>query len=113
VLSCKRLTDWQDCKLDEAKEAQLITVPCRAPAEGRTQWTMKLLTDKWIARDIVDSIRVECVCTPLKKRPQTVYPQQWVIPPQVNIGVVCAIEDVLAGYICLTSLMPVRRHRQA
>ena len=38
-----------------------------APPEGRARWTLKLLADKLVALDIVDTIRPECVRTTLKK----------------------------------------------
>ena len=57
----------QSHKLDGAQEAQLLAVACRAPPEGRARWTLKLLADKLVALDIVDTIRPECVRTTLKK----------------------------------------------
>jgi hypothetical protein len=53
--------------LDGAQEAQLIAIACSAPPEGRTQWTFKLLADKAVALDIVDTISAECVRTTRKK----------------------------------------------
>jgi transposase len=54
-------------KLDGAQEAQLIAVACSAPPEGRARWTLKLLADKRVALDIIDTISPECVRTTLKK----------------------------------------------
>jgi transposase len=67
ALSRKRPTGRQYRKLDGAQEAQLIAVACSAPPEGRARWTLKLLADKLIALDIVDTISTECVRTTLKK----------------------------------------------
>jgi transposase len=67
ALSRKRPTGRQYRKLDGAQEAQLIAVACRAPPEGRARWTLKLLADKLVALDIVDTISTECVRTTLKK----------------------------------------------
>jgi transposase len=54
-------------KLDGAQEAQLLAVACSAPPEGRARWTLKLLADKLVALDIIDTISPECVRTTLKK----------------------------------------------
>ena len=67
ALSRKPPTGRQYRKLDGTQEAQLIAVACSAPPEGRARWTLKLLADKLVALDIVDSISPECVRTTLKK----------------------------------------------
>lgn len=67
ALARKPPTGRQYCKLDGAQEAQLIAVACSAPPAGRARWTLKLLADKLVALDIVDTIGPECVRTTLKK----------------------------------------------
>ena len=67
ALSRKRPTGRQYRKLDGAQEAQLLAVACSTPPEGRVRWTLKLLADKLVELDIVDTIRTECVRTTLKK----------------------------------------------
>lgn len=67
ALSRQRPTGRQDRKLDGAQEAQLIAVACSAPPEGRARWALKLLADKLVTLDIVDTISPECVRTTLKK----------------------------------------------
>lgn len=67
ALSRKPPTGRPYRKLDGAQEAQLIAVACSAPPEGRARWTLKLLADKLVALDIVDTISPECVRTTLKK----------------------------------------------
>jgi hypothetical protein len=54
-------------KLDGAAEAHLIAVACSAPPQGRTRWTLRLLADKLVVLDLVDSISLETVRTTLKK----------------------------------------------
>jgi transposase len=54
-------------KLDGAAEAQLIAVACSAPPAGRTRWTLRLLADKLIALEVVDTICPETVRLTLKK----------------------------------------------
>ena len=54
-------------KLDGRKEAQLIALSCSAPPEGRQRWTLRLLADRLVALDVVDSISYETVRQTLKK----------------------------------------------
>jgi len=53
--------------LDGEKEAKLIALSCSEPPEGRGQWTLRLLADRMITLDFVDSISHETVRTALKK----------------------------------------------
>jgi transposase len=54
-------------KLDGHQEAQLVALACSAPPEGRARWTLKLLADKLVALEVVDSISSETVRLRLKK----------------------------------------------
>lgn len=54
-------------KLDGEGEAFLIAVACSQAPEGRTTWTLKLLADRLIECEIVDSISTEAVRQTLKK----------------------------------------------
>lgn len=67
ALARKRPTGRQYRKLDGAQEAQLSAIACSAPPEGNARWTLKLLADKLVELDIVDTISTECVRTTLKK----------------------------------------------
>lgn len=53
--------------LDGAKEAQLIAVCCSKPPEGRRRWTLKLLSDRLVELNVVESISYETVRRTLKK----------------------------------------------
>lgn len=63
----KRPTGRQYRKLDGAQEAQLIALACSAPPEGRASWTLRLLADRLVALEVVDTISPECVRMTLKK----------------------------------------------
>jgi transposase len=63
----RKPTGRQYRKLDGAQEAQLIALACGAAPEGRTRWTLKLLAQRMVELEIVDSIGPECVRTTLKK----------------------------------------------
>jgi transposase len=55
------------CKLDGRAEARLIAVACSTPPEGRQQWTLRLLADRLVELEIVDTICHETVRRVLKK----------------------------------------------
>ncbi len=54
-------------KLDGRAEARLIAVACSAPPAGRKGWTMRLLADKLVELEVVDTISDETVRRALKK----------------------------------------------
>jgi transposase len=54
-------------KLTGRDEAKLALIACSEPPEGRVRWSIRLLTDKVIELDIVDSISRETVRHYLKK----------------------------------------------
>lgn len=54
-------------KLDGEKEAKLITIACSEAPDGRTRWTLRLLADKLVELDVVDTISYETVRQTLKK----------------------------------------------
>jgi hypothetical protein len=54
-------------KFDGAAEARLIALSCSQPPEGRSRWTLKLLADKAVELEIVESVVPETVRQTLKK----------------------------------------------
>jgi len=54
-------------KLDGEQEARLIAVACGPPPQGRARWTLRLLADKLVELEIVDSISKDAVRNVLKK----------------------------------------------
>lgn len=56
-----------DPKLDGAAEAQLVTLCCSAPPEGRERWTLQLLCDELGRLKVVESVCCETVRKCLKK----------------------------------------------
>jgi transposase len=63
----KKPTGRQYRKLDGDQEARLIAVACSKAPEGRSRWTLRLLADKLVELQVVESIGPECVRTTLKK----------------------------------------------
>ena len=54
-------------KLDGEAQAHLIAIACSEPPQGRASWTLKLLADQLVERDIVESVSTETVRKVLKK----------------------------------------------
>lgn len=54
-------------KLDGAQEARLIALACGPAPEGRARWTLRLLADKLVELEIVESIGKDSVRRTLKK----------------------------------------------
>ena len=53
--------------LDGEAEARLIQLACREVPDGHDRWSLRLLTDKLIELDVVETISRETVRTTLKK----------------------------------------------
>lgn len=54
-------------KLDGKAEAKLVACSCGPPPEGRSKWTLRLLADRAVELELVDSISYEAVRQTLKK----------------------------------------------
>ncbi len=54
-------------KVDGKAEAHLIALACSQPPEGRVSWTLQLMADQMVQREIVESISRETVRRSLKK----------------------------------------------
>jgi transposase len=58
-------------KLDGAQEARLVAIACSQAPAGRASWTLRLLADKLVELEVVDSIGRETVRQTLKKMPSS------------------------------------------
>lgn len=54
-------------KIDGEQEAHLVALCCSTPPEGRSRWTLKLLANKLVAMEIIDSISATTIGRVLKK----------------------------------------------
>jgi transposase len=54
-------------RLDGDGEAHLIALACSQPPEGRSRWTLRLLADRMVALEHVESLSYETVREVLKK----------------------------------------------
>lgn len=71
-LSRKPTIREYDRKADGDFEARLIALSCSEPPEGFSRWSLRLLADKMVELEIVDSVSHETVRSVLKKRLKTV-----------------------------------------
>ena len=55
-------------KADGDFETRLVALCCSEPPEGFSRWSLRLLADKMVELEIVDSVSHETVRTVLKKR---------------------------------------------
>jgi transposase len=67
TLQPKPSTRVYERRLDGKAEAHLVAIACGAPPEGRSRWTLRLLSDRLVALGHVDSIAHETVRRTLKK----------------------------------------------
>ena len=67
ALGRKEQVNRRPRKLDGEGEAQLTALACSQPPDGRAGWTLHLLADRLVEREIVDSISLETVRRCLKK----------------------------------------------
>ncbi len=54
-------------KLDGRAEAHLIALTCSAPPEGHDRWTLRLLTERFVALEVSEPVSYETVRRVLKK----------------------------------------------
>ena len=54
-------------KLDGRAEARLIALACSQPPDGRAGWTLRLLADRLVELEVVESVSRETVRRALKK----------------------------------------------
>ena len=66
-LGRKKQVNRRPKKLDGVGEAQLIALACSQAPEGRAGWTLQLLADRLVQREIVESISAETARNTLKK----------------------------------------------
>ena len=54
-------------RLDGEQEAYLTALACSAPPEGRKRWTLRLLADRLVELELVESVSYETVRQALKQ----------------------------------------------
>ena len=54
-------------RLDGGQEARLVALACGAPPEGRKRWTLRLLADRLVELQVVETVSYETVRQALKQ----------------------------------------------
>ena len=54
-------------RLDGEQEARLVALTCSAPPEGHKRWTLRLLADRLVELEVVESVSYETVRQALKQ----------------------------------------------
>lgn len=67
TLHRKKPTGRQYRKLDGRQEARLVALACSKAPDGHTRWTMKLLADKLVELEVVETIDPATVWRTLQK----------------------------------------------
>jgi len=73
-------------KLDGAQEAHLLALACSAPPDGRARWTLRLLAQRMVELDYVDTLSYETVRQTLKKERPSPAPEADVVHPRQALG---------------------------
>src|SRR3989304_7119908 len=74
-------------RLDGHQEAQLIALACSVPPAGQLRWTLRLLAEKMVELEYVDSLSYETVRRTLNKRTEAVAKATVVHSAQGQCGV--------------------------
>jgi predicted hydrolase (HD superfamily) len=67
AVSRKPVTNVHCRKITGEEEAHLIALCCSQAPEGHARWTLRMLADKMVELDIIESISYETVRRTLKK----------------------------------------------
>src|SRR5712691_12041569 len=91
ALSRKPVTNAHRRKITGEEEAHLIALCCSQAPEGHERWTLRMLADKMVELDIVESVSHETIRRTLKKmslnhgkRKNGVFPQSKMPPSSVK-----------------------------
>ncbi|MDB5868040.1 MAG: transposase [Polaromonas sp.] len=64
----RRLSQCEyDLKIDGRLEAKFLVLSCSAPPEGQARWSLRLLADRLVELEYIDSVSHETVRRALKK----------------------------------------------
>lgn len=88
----------QRTKLDGRQEAHLIALTCSKAPTGHADWSLRLLADKLVELDIVDSISHETVRQVLKKNELKPWQKKMWCIPEVSADFVAHMEEILDLY---------------
>lgn len=85
--------------MDGKLQARLVAGACSKPPKGHAKWTLRLLGERLVELELVDSISPETVRSGLKKNElQPHLKRYWCISPKGSAAFVARMEDVLSVY---------------
>ena len=67
TLNRQRSTCEYGLLIDGRLEAQLLALSCSAPPEGQARWSLRLLADRLVELELIDSVSHETVRRTLRK----------------------------------------------
>ena len=86
-------------KVDGEQEAHLVALACSAPPAGHKRWSLRLLADKMVKLEYIDSLSHETVRQVLSNNELKPWlRKEWCIPPEASAEFVYHMEDVLDVY---------------
>jgi len=86
-------------KIDGECEAHLIALLCQPAPTGHARWTLRLLADRLVKLEYIDSVSHETVRQSLLSNELKPWQEEeWCIPPEQNGEFVCRMEDILDIY---------------
>lgn len=71
ALERKKQSATRPRRLDGEAEAALVQIACSEAPQGQARWTLRMLSDRLVELELVDSISRECVRQVLKKHYKT------------------------------------------
>ncbi len=85
--------------LDGEQEAHLVALACSQPPEGHARWSLRLLADRMVKLEYVDSISHETIRQVMNRNELKPWQKkEWCIPPKADAQFVYRMEDVLDVY---------------
>jgi hypothetical protein len=67
AISRRKGSGIRDLKIDGELEAHLVALTCSSPPKGHARWTLRMLADKMVELEYIDSMSYETVRRTLKK----------------------------------------------
>lgn len=67
AISRRKGSGIRDLKIDGEREAHLVALTCSTAPEGQARWTLRLLAEKMVALEYIESLSYETVRRTLKK----------------------------------------------
>jgi hypothetical protein len=67
ILKRQKRVSTKDLIIDGEKEAKLTQIACSKPVNGKSKWSLRMLADRLVELEVVDSVSHETVRRTMKK----------------------------------------------